>query len=61
MFRTFKMHIGLNIIQIEKNNIGNGFDNIKLVRKDILHIIVGPVYQKLFFQHGRWRPSWKLA
>ena len=59
MFHTFKMHIGLNRPQIAKII----FIIIKLVRKDILvlHIIVGPVYQKFIFQNGRWRPSWKLA
>ena len=56
ILRTFKMHIGLN-----RPQIGNGFVTITLVRKDILHILVGPVYQKFIFQNGRWQPSWKLA
>ena len=43
------------------NNIGNGFATIKIVRKDLLHLIVWPIHQKFIFQYGQWRPSWKWA
>ena len=42
-----------------KNNIENGFVTIKIVKKDLLHLIVWPIDQKFIFQYGRWRPSWK--
>ena len=53
------VYFGIKYISDCNNNIGNGFVTIKLVRKDLLHMIIGPIDQKLFFQYGRWRPFWK--
>ena len=53
-------NIGLNRPKIA-HTIGNGLVTIKLVRKDILHLIVWPIDQKFIFQYSQWRPSWQLA
>ena len=45
-------NIGLNRTQIAKNNIENGLVTIKIVRKELLHLIVWPIDQQFIFQYG---------
>ena len=41
---------------ILKNNAGNGFLVVNLVRKVVLYIFIGQNVKKLYFHYGSWRP-----
>ena len=48
--------INIGPTSILKNNAGNEFLVVNLVRKVVLYIFLGQNVKKLYFQYGSWRP-----
>ena len=62
-WQPFWILVDFKVIEalIYVNNARNGSYTIKLVRNDILHLIIGPLLKRLYFRYGQWRPFWILV